>query len=213
MKTDVKALYIKVWNFRHEMKHHWPTPNTEDSLRFAQTEAAEALEEEEIIRLALAIDLIREVIKDRGGHKLDPVDVRRYFRAAAIKMGDAIDAQIRMDASYKRNRDLVPDADRIYDELADVAMMLLTALGPEQIIYKPASVPKCDLDTISRMVGEVQLAWTNRRMNQTRWSKLAIILVAIIGEYPGMDLEARLDGRLQRIRDKHFKLQLEVESV
>lgn len=44
MNTNVKTLHKMVWEFRDEIEPYFPTPDQHDSLAFAVTEAAEALD-------------------------------------------------------------------------------------------------------------------------------------------------------------------------
>lgn len=164
MKPDVKKAYIMVWNFRHEVEAYWPTPDPEDSFRFAFCEAAEAM-----------------------------------------------DAKMRQNLIYQRNNVDESSEDKLLDELADLAMMLLTTLGSERRIYRPQHNLKENLDTICRMVADVWIAWELRRVNPMRWVGLVITLVTIIGNYPGMNLEERLQARLDRIRAKHVSATLQVQ--
>lgn len=41
---EIQALHAKVWAFRADLADVWPTPDTLDSLRFAFTEAGEAMD-------------------------------------------------------------------------------------------------------------------------------------------------------------------------
>lgn len=45
-KTDLRTLHTAVWQFRNEMADDFPTPGRNDSLAFALTEAAEAVDAE-----------------------------------------------------------------------------------------------------------------------------------------------------------------------
>jgi hypothetical protein len=44
--NEIIYLYHQVWSFRHRNENHWPTPGELDSLRFAFTEIAEAIDAE-----------------------------------------------------------------------------------------------------------------------------------------------------------------------
>lgn len=45
-RDDLRALWAAVWAFRAEMEEHFPTPGQDDSLAFAFTEIAEAIDAE-----------------------------------------------------------------------------------------------------------------------------------------------------------------------
>ncbi len=83
MSDVIRRCHKLVWDFRKEAESYWPTPDRLDSLRYALTEIAEA-----------------------------------------------IDAKMRLDRpDHVRNRD--KDL-RVESELADCAIMLLTAWGQEE---------------------------------------------------------------------------------
>jgi hypothetical protein len=76
-----ETLYKKVWDLREKISTSWPTPDRESSLKFAVTEAAEA-----------------------------------------------IDADLRKNNKWARNREKHLNVER---ELAQCAIMLFTAMGPD----------------------------------------------------------------------------------
>jgi len=148
MKT--KKLHQLVWDLRRDISSTWPTPITQDCLRYSFCEAAEAM--------------------DNWLRLQRPNDARNHARV--VIEGD------------------------IYIELADCAMMLLSALGEvwndswDKWEYKRAGT----LDDICRGVG-----WL---LAMSHPSTVLWVLDLIIN-YDGMDLEFELVRRLDMIRRKH----------
>lgn len=173
MATEIARCHRIVWHYRAVLEPVWPTPPPDDALRFAHTEA-----------------------------------------------GEAMDAYLRLNGGYARNRDRDLSVEA---ELADCAMMLLTAaprlplspgermLGDARIMgdwanlhnrparryyllepdpYSPVNI----LHNVAYRVGELLVArGTVPRMMTLR-------LVGLIARYPGMDLDAWLTSRLERIK-------------
>ena len=150
--TDIRRLHKLVWDTRRELGEAWPTPEPIDALRFALTEA-----------------------------------------------GEAMDAWLRTNPLYRRNNEKTLS---VHAELADCAMMLLTALGPE-IDVAEMSVEPANLETICLHVANIcnDAANYGKLLNHCRWWTCRT--VAAIGAYPGMDLPAELTARLARIMQKH----------
>lgn len=86
----------------------------------------------------------------------DYVDSLRF---AVSEVGEALDAQLRTDATYRRNHER---ASSVQEELADVAIMLATALGewlPADLFGRAATaraILGCsnDLDSLPRLVAD-----------------------------------------------------------
>ena len=118
--TDLQHLHTAVWSFRDSMEPYgWTTPCPMDALRFAVTEAAEAL-----------------------------------------------DAWLRLNPRYKRNRER---QERIEAELADCAIMLITALGRDYQ-YKANDIKQYrpGLESIMYIVNHalwVQDDWTSESLS------------------------------------------------
>ena len=148
-----------VWQYRRELEAVWPTPDRLDSLRFATTEAAEAL-----------------------------------------------DAWLRMNGTYARNRakDL-----SVLDELADCALMLITALGAKAEARRVGSVAVWADETPEELVSYVAVLTGIERNYQNGigaslqdsdlWRA-----VRAIADVKNMDLPARLTARLERIKAKRL---------
>ena len=140
----------------------------------------------------------------------DTVDAARF---AVTEMGEVLDAYLRLDGGYARNRERSPD---VLDELADVAMMVLTAMGErcpldewaEQWRDEEADLWEmyADLDEIDALTMHVKDFYACAVMPHPSPTSLAGfggLAVWRISEYPGMDLEARLRRRLDRIFRKN----------
>lgn len=153
--NPAREIHRIVWNFRHENQKHWPTPNPSDSLRFAFTEA-----------------------------------------------GEALDAQLRLISIYKRNNSKTPDQQKVLDELADVAIMLATAVGLEYNVIAGTTGVDASLDVICRWVSKVWDVFERGRNNGS-WRSDACFLINTIARYPDLDLIERVESRLLRIKAKH----------
>ena len=140
----------------------------------------------------------------------DTLDAARF---AVTEIGEAMDAFLRLDGGYARNRQRDPD---VLDELADVAMMTLTAMGErapldewaEQWQGEEADVWGIyeDLDEIDALVMLVKDFFACAAVPHPSPVSLAGfggLVVWRISEYAGMDLEARLKRRFDRIFRKH----------
>ena len=123
---------------------------------------------------------------------------------ALTELGEAVDADLRTNGDYARNRD--KDLD-VLDELADCAMMLLTAMGPKvklpelwtgDIAYI-ASMNHAWINYAIEFAGVMQVypagAWADYNMT---------LLLARIATHPGMQLPQRLTARLERIKAKRL---------
>lgn len=127
------------------------------------------------------------------------------WRFAFCEVSEALDAWLRLKPNYKRNRDIIVDQTEILNELADCAMLLLTALGPATPVHSADGIHNAvDLDTLCTWISKTWEAYRNRRINPTYWKTQIIAIVTAISRYPEMDLEARLDARFERIRAKQL---------
>lgn len=137
----------------------------------------------------------------------DTVDAARF---AVTEMGEVLDAFLRLDGGYARNRERSPD---VLDELADTAMMTLTAMGENAPLgewdeWEEAELGEmyADLDEIDALAMHVNDFYACAVMPHPSPISLAGfggLAIWRISEYPGMDLEARLRQRLDRIFCKH----------
>lgn len=152
----MQALHAELWAFRDEMHDVWPTPGTIDSLRFAATEAAEAL-----------------------------------------------DAWLRIKGGYARNND---KALSVEAELADCAMMLMTALGRGIQDWgndRSDWEGECPIDNIVVSVSDALSAALDWQGLGPLCRLLTVDALHLITMYPGMNLAAELRQRMARIRAKH----------
>lgn len=144
--TDmIRDCHALVWRYRAELHDVWPTPPRDDAIRFAFTEA-----------------------------------------------GEAMDAWLRLKGGYARNNDKTLSVE---DELADCAMMLLTAAGPrwnEVWIVRYAN-PEPNIDEVLEGVAGIFCIRTH-----------IYFALAPIAAYPGIDLPARITARLERIKAKRL---------
>jgi len=122
----------------------------------------------------------------------DRVDALRF---ALCESAEAMDAWLRGQPRFNRNR--AKDLD-VLDELADTAIMLLTALGYEVQRGAVERAP-VDLDVICGEVGFV-FRCAFKGFSQTFLERAIRETVGDIALYPGMDLEERIAKRLERIR-------------
>jgi|GEM_PF-5839847 len=150
--TDIRKLHEMVWELRAEIHNTWASPTQTDCLRYAYTEAGEALDA--YLRL------------HRQG------DTRNHFKPAVKS--------------------------RVLAELADCAMMLLSALGPEWGDDWWDSDCSKNLDQICGSVGVLLFDRVERNPYEI------LYIVSSIARYPGMNLEAELAARLAKIRAKHM---------
>lgn len=181
--TDLIALHATFWEFRRTMEPYWTTPDMPDAARFAKTEAAEVLKTNGLWEAFVAFAASRQ---------------------AQIKAADALDAVLRQNISYSRNT--VRNMDE-RNELGDLAMMLLTAMGPAGIVTGelPAQRegrPTPTVDTIANTVGNVHEAATENFPLSTVRS-YALRSLDQIDRYPGVDLSVLLHARMNRIFRKH----------
>lgn len=159
---ELRECHAIVWQWRAKLADVWPTPNRLDALRFAVTEAAEAM-----------------------------------------------DAWLRLNGGYARNHDKDLSVE---DELADCAMMLLTAAGedwepPQREIHVDAF--NATLEDIALNV--TMLCWHEKlgNYNNNGWrdgvNPLPAYAVATIAAYSGMsNLAERINARLERIAERRL---------
>lgn len=114
---------------------------------------------------------------------------------AGTELGEAIDAHLRSNADYARNRD--KDLS-ILDELADMCLMLLTAMGPAWRFITWSRCPWNDDHTWSRYWSHLGYCIS------TQDTDAMATLIRDVATHPGMDLPARLTARLERIKAKRM---------
>lgn len=120
---------------------------------------------------------------------------------AFTELGEAIDAHLRTKGDYARNRD--KDLS-VLDELADCAMMLLTAVGANyEIEWQHSDTIPRDFHKWDSYIEGMGLAI---KFGHVQWGYTDAVLTRI-ATHPGMDLPARLDARLERIKAKRLAVQ------
>ena len=166
----LKECHAMVWATRDRMANtKWTAPNTADSLRFAVTEAGEALK-------------------------------AQFLTMATIKATEAMDAMLREVGGFARN-----DNDKQHSvnaELADCAMMLLTAMG-ETFSIPPSYLkfPRTGLEEIIWCVSIAAYSFAATNCDTgIAWSNRGLIEIL---RYPDLDLRTELSARLERIERKH----------
>lgn len=116
------------------------------------------------------------------------------MRFAFTEVAEALDAYLRSKPEYNRNNAKTLD---VCDELADTAIMLITAAG---IDWKPPKVgiANADIDHIAHLVASAySAAFVDFDIVPQNFVALAIHAIA---GYSGMgDLAQRVEGRLKRI--------------
>ena len=170
-----------VWAFRKEIEPYWATPDPLNSLRYAFTECAEAM-----------------------------------------------DAWLRAERpNDSRNNDRQSD---VLDELADCAIMLLTAVNFDEI--KSQSNGRYDTDFIFLHAGnpeqhrlevlayQIANALVDARDDSEEvssiylgWIHDTVMSLGWIASYPQMELKQRIQGRLARIATKHAPNGLDLEII
>lgn len=117
---------------------------------------------------------------------------------AFTELGEAIDAHLRSKPEYARNRD--KDLS-VLDELADCAMMLLTALGKDYVVgWQGDFAPYKGMHSWFDYAAKFYMATGWRGVD---WVYTEV-LICCIATHPGMDLPARLTARLERIKAKRL---------
>jgi len=138
--------------------------------------------------------------------------VKDALRFAYTEAGEMLDAQIRLNPTYKRNSFETPNPEKVLNELADVAIMLVTAVGQEYNVIAGVSAIDADLDVIARWVSKV---WDtqSRPSGKDQWRSDACFLVNAISRYPDVNLIDRVQARLDRIKAKHVPAQDMIQDV
>ena len=125
----------------------------------------------------------------------DPLNSLRY---AFCEAAESMDAWLRAERpSDSRNNERDND---VLDELADCAIMLLTAVPRLNDLYSHYEMDDYtgSLDSICFHVA--------RLLNDSSdivYFKF-VMVISLIANYPGMELKQRIQGRLEKIAMKHF---------
>lgn len=128
-------------------------------------------------------------------------DTEGSLMYAFTEIGEAVSAYMRLEhPDHKRNND---HESTLWEELADTAIMLLTALGDTH--------PDDDGDKIDDPMFPMELRLRSIAFGimellagEGRYSTVLIAL-RLIETFPDMDLEAEIGKRLDRIYEKHVK--------
>lgn len=117
--VPIKNASLMVWGTRDRLRDKWASPGTLHSAYFSATEQGEVASE--LVGIAMAIAM----------PGTPTTFVERMASASLVlyaKCGRALDAHMREHDRYSRNNHRAPD---IFDELADLAIMLITTLGQD----------------------------------------------------------------------------------
>jgi hypothetical protein len=124
---------------------------------------------------------------------------------AFTELGESVDAYLRSKPEYARNRD--KDLS-VLDELADCALMLLTALGKYRRVIILDDIPINNFEPNGWASAMKDIAdalyWHGDPECGNCSAECIVILLERIMTYPGMDLSARLTARLERIKAKRM---------
>ena len=145
----------------------------------------------------------------------DPLNSLRY---AFCEVAESLDSWLRaVRPSDSRNNDGQND---ILDELADCAIMLLTALNLDYLtkweyevewLWRRSMKPERHrLEVLSSQVADATLSARNDSDETSSiylgWIHDTVMSLGWIATYPEMELKQRIQGRLSRIAFKHMPL-------
>lgn len=128
------------------------------------------------------------------------------LRFAACEACESLDAWLRLKGGYARNNDKTLSVEA---ELADCAMMLMTALGREYVYRELRYVSLENVGSLEHIAWLVGTAlWYHARTTDVMdhrddAMRLAFVALHNIAAYPGMDMPTELRKRMERIRAKH----------
>lgn len=122
------------------------------------------------------------------------------------ELGEAVDAHLRSKPQYARNnaKDL-----SVLDELADCALMLITALGKK----KTGWLFRKNFWGIDDHSWNAYCADAGTVLLPTIGNMPIVDMLARIATHPGMDLPARLTERLERIWWKRYECNWDVAPI
>lgn len=184
-----------LFEFREEWGDLWSTPETFDAIAFAFTESQEA--ETEMLKLALGVAL---TVPN------EYQDVRSQVALIGVHLGNSVDAVLRFNPEYTRNNDKTRG---LTNELTDVLMMILTALG-EDFVFDPIDflsvsiVSPGSLRNILADVAELySTASRNRQFPRLFAASICVeLLIYLERTFKGYDGTGDLRLRLNRIERK-----------
>jgi hypothetical protein len=117
---------------------------------------------------------------------------------ALTELGEAVDAHLRTKPEYARNN--TKELSEL-DELADFALMLLTAMGKDYVIgWQGDFSPYRGMHDWFDYVTKFYMATGWRGID---WAYTEV-LVLCVATHPGMDLPTRLTARLEAIKAKRM---------
>ncbi len=136
----------------------------------------------------------------------DPLNSLRY---AFCECAEAMDAWLRAERpSDSRNNER---ENNVLDELADCAIMLLTAMGQDLLPNREFDDwSNHTLELLALRISKLMIEWPD--ISTTRY----ITSLSIIAFYPGMELKQRIEGRLRRIAKKNlsdYKQEERIERI
>jgi len=149
--------------------------------------------------------------REEMGEDWPTLDTELSLQCAFCESGEALDAWMRATYPWMaRNRERLSYTEATLDELADTAMMLLTAAGKKLdltcVPNSAASGLYAKTTTgIAILLGRLLEDSLDERMG---WKTDIGFVLYIISLYPGMDLQARLQARYARIRAKQRPVKL-----
>lgn len=115
---------------------------------------------------------------------------------AVTELGEMVDAEMRTYPEYKRNNEREVEE---FDEAADVAMMLLTAVPS----LDEKNVRNYYYTSTSSLATKVTSAWSFMSTGHTRSAEdEALMAVGMIADMEGMDLPKRIQDKLERTSKK-----------
>jgi len=131
------------------------------------------------------------------------------LKFCVTEAAEALDADLRINGGYARNHTKEPN---LYGELADCALMLLTALGPDwdnvPDIFDAIDEAQWPLDELVGNCADA-LYWYHiseqgRAPDGWVFEEIVKALIAIRYYADDFNLEAELDKRMARLRAKHM---------
>jgi NTP pyrophosphatase (non-canonical NTP hydrolase) len=150
--NEVKQVHEMVWAFREFMEPYWPTPGPADSLRYAFTEAGEAM--------------------DAWLRQQRPNDARNNERQPDV-LDELADAAIMLcTAEIERPRGYYYPSNRGIDGIClDIALAGSSGRHPLQVVASLAEYP--DMRLPSRVLGRLRAIYVKRWpvKNDERWER------------------------------------------
>ena len=139
----------------------------------------------------------------------DPLNSLRY---AFCEAAESMDAWLRAERpNDSRNNERQND---VLDELADTAIMLLTAVeeGEPFVHFRDPNGNIYDSSNLERIAKYITECFLSAKQEANSNNKIRVC-VWRIANYPGMELKQRIQGRLARIAFKHMPLFKSAELI